>query len=150
MIRRPPKSTRTDTRFPYTTLFRAGQGPFQGRRAFAPGIGRSLLAGGQRPDDVDEEKRHADGHDHIAVARQLVVARVRIRIVGIASRHAVEPEEVHREEQHVDADEEHPEMELAQELVILLPPLLAEHTPEERRVGKEGVSTCRSRWSPYH
>src|SRR3546814_20073752 len=22
--------------------------------------------------------------------------------------------------------------------------------PEERREGKEGVSTCRSRWSPYH
>src|SRR3546814_19956248 len=22
--------------------------------------------------------------------------------------------------------------------------------PEERRVGKEFVSTCRSRWSPYH
>src|SRR3546814_17721198 len=86
MIRRQPRSTRTDTLFPYTTLFRS----------------------------------------HIAVARQLVVARVRIRIVGIASRHAVEPEEVHREEQHVDADEEHPEMELAQELVILLPPHLAE------------------------
>src|SRR3546814_7501543 len=29
---------------------------------------------------------------------------------------------------------------------------LAEHVvrSEERRVGKEGVSTCRSRWSPYH
>src|SRR3546814_1867420 len=29
---------------------------------------------------------------------------------------------------------------------------LAEVQPrsEERRVGKEGVSTCRSRWSPYH
>src|SRR3546814_4941936 len=31
---------------------------------------------------------------------------------------------------------------------------LAEHAPrlrsEERRVGKECVSTCRSRWSPYH
>src|SRR3546814_5456931 len=25
MIRRPPRSTRTDTRFPYTTLFRAGR-----------------------------------------------------------------------------------------------------------------------------
>src|SRR3546814_13344769 len=25
MIRRPPRSTRTDTLFPYTTLFRAGQ-----------------------------------------------------------------------------------------------------------------------------
>src|SRR3546814_11054517 len=25
-----------------------------------------------------------------------------------------------------------------------------EQRPEERRVGKECVSTCRSRWSPYH
>src|SRR3546814_7827603 len=25
MMRRPPRSTRTDTRFPYTTLFRSGQ-----------------------------------------------------------------------------------------------------------------------------
>src|SRR3546814_4754080 len=29
MIRRPPRSTRTDTLFPYTTLFRSG-GPFGG------------------------------------------------------------------------------------------------------------------------
>src|SRR3546814_1784784 len=26
----------------------------------------------------------------------------------------------------------------------------AEYRSEERRVGKECVSTCRSRWSPYH
>src|SRR3546814_15261417 len=26
----------------------------------------------------------------------------------------------------------------------------AHHRSEERRVGKECVSTCRSRWSPYH
>src|SRR3546814_10262019 len=26
MLRRPPRSTRTDTRFPYTTLFRSDQG----------------------------------------------------------------------------------------------------------------------------
>src|SRR3546814_1619089 len=26
----------------------------------------------------------------------------------------------------------------------------AKHRSEERRVGKECVSTCRSRWSPYH
>src|SRR3546814_1224912 len=26
----------------------------------------------------------------------------------------------------------------------------AQHRSEERRVGKECVSTCRSRWSPYH
>src|SRR3546814_3872492 len=28
MIRRPPRSTRTDTLFPYTTLFRSGKGGF--------------------------------------------------------------------------------------------------------------------------
>src|SRR3546814_10367538 len=32
MIRRPPRSTRTDTLFPYTTLFRSDQPPFLGHR----------------------------------------------------------------------------------------------------------------------
>src|SRR3546814_14083227 len=31
-----------------------------------------------------------------------------------------------------------------------LPPVVVEWRSEERRVGKECVSTCRSRWSPYH
>src|SRR3546814_8307277 len=31
-----------------------------------------------------------------------------------------------------------------------LPALLDQVRSEERRVGKECVSTCRSRWSPYH
>src|SRR3546814_2602849 len=31
-----------------------------------------------------------------------------------------------------------------------LPTMLADLRSEERRVGKECVSTCRSRWSPYH
>src|SRR3546814_2282911 len=30
MIRRPPRSTRTDTLFPYTTLFRSGQASIAG------------------------------------------------------------------------------------------------------------------------
>src|SRR3546814_4148570 len=35
MIRRPPRSTRTDTLFPYTTLFRSRQeGPRQGASGF--------------------------------------------------------------------------------------------------------------------
>src|SRR3546814_16669015 len=33
MLRRPPRSTRTDTLFPYTTLFRSRD---EGRREFAP------------------------------------------------------------------------------------------------------------------
>src|SRR3546814_20257071 len=33
---------------------------------------------------------------------------------------------------------------------LLLGQADAEERSEERRVGKECVSTCRSRWSPYH
>src|SRR3546814_15769367 len=47
-------------------------------------------------------------------------------------------------------------LELGQplDLVRFAAHVRAEHLPharsEERRVGKECVSTCRSRWSPYH
>src|SRR3546814_17140468 len=33
---------------------------------------------------------------------------------------------------------------------LFAPPAGASERSEERRVGKECVSTCRSRWSPYH
>src|SRR3546814_7289826 len=36
MIRRPPRSTRTDTLFPYTTLFRSPSSPFKGGRHATP------------------------------------------------------------------------------------------------------------------
>src|SRR3546814_6195236 len=39
MIRRPPRSTRTDTLFPYTTLFRSAQCRSRKCRAVRPGIG---------------------------------------------------------------------------------------------------------------
>src|SRR3546814_4275369 len=34
--------------------------------------------------------------------------------------------------------------------IVTTPTPIDEHRSEERRVGKECVSTCRSRWSPYH
>src|SRR3546814_14996454 len=34
--------------------------------------------------------------------------------------------------------------------LLLLTPRIVALRSEERRVGKECVSTCRSRWSPYH
>src|SRR3546814_5417256 len=34
--------------------------------------------------------------------------------------------------------------------VMLAPATMKVERSEERRVGKECVSTCRSRWSPYH
>src|SRR3546814_6227377 len=42
MIRRPPRSTRTDTLFPYTTLFRS-PGPIS-LRAFGPGLLSSVFS----------------------------------------------------------------------------------------------------------
>src|SRR3546814_4894077 len=46
MIRRPPRSTRTDTLFPYTTLFRSG-----GRCAAV--VGGRPASGGGRPVGAD-------------------------------------------------------------------------------------------------
>src|SRR3546814_16191209 len=43
MIRRPPRSTRTDTLFPYTTLFRSGDAA--GGAGGATRIGRGLARG---------------------------------------------------------------------------------------------------------
>src|SRR3546814_17755388 len=48
MIRRPPISTRTDTLFPYTTLFRS-------RLLLAERVAMACLAGGERPQQVEIE-----------------------------------------------------------------------------------------------
>src|SRR3546814_6110691 len=51
MIRRPPRSTRTDTLFPYTTLFRSQRGlnttycRFFGKRRYVPRSRRSVHGG---------------------------------------------------------------------------------------------------------
>src|SRR3546814_7184442 len=47
MIRRPPRSTRTDTLFPYTTLFRSKEGPqFGGQpQARVEGVQHRAVAG---------------------------------------------------------------------------------------------------------
>src|SRR3546814_645486 len=47
MIRRPPRSTRTDTLFPYTTLFRSDIGALVAWRVLQGVAGGVLIAGGQ-------------------------------------------------------------------------------------------------------
>src|SRR3546814_15881089 len=54
MIRRPPRSTRTDTLFPYTTLFRSGAGEPLRRHA--------LLLGGA--DIAGQHRQHGAVHGH--------------------------------------------------------------------------------------
>src|SRR3546814_14268122 len=90
LIRRPPRSTRTDTLFPYTTLFRSdGQHARHRHRRQRPLIAPTLLWEGPH----------------------------RARQHRTFARPQIQP---------------------------------LRRRSEERRVGKECVSTCRSRWSPYH
>src|SRR3546814_8732192 len=53
MIRRPPRSTRTDTLFPYTTLFRSPAHPDARRRAARPALA---------PRDRDQRPRGDGSH----------------------------------------------------------------------------------------
>src|SRR3546814_14938951 len=48
MIRRPPRSTRTDTLFPYTTLFRS-HGVLDGSAIFLPVFGRQGIVAAAQP-----------------------------------------------------------------------------------------------------
>src|SRR3546814_16574768 len=59
MIRRPPRSTRTDTLFPYTTLFRSHDNPagHAGRDLIYGGGGDDLVQGGDDSDRLYGDER---------------------------------------------------------------------------------------------
>src|SRR3546814_18766364 len=149
MIRRPPRSTRTDTLFPYTTLFRS-EISIQNRRQldgvqFDPSNDATLLVvsfqsnnGVQGLFGYKAEKQRLD-----AVKAQLVAAdrdiesTVKIdktQVLGTAAQLEVQYEAANSTTALVES---------------YLRQLEAGRS-EERRGGKKCVSTCRSRWSPYH
>src|SRR3546814_10786968 len=57
MIRRPPRSTRTDTLFPYTTLFRSTEQGSRGTNPVRPRHSGRLAVGGyvHRPGGLDQQ-----------------------------------------------------------------------------------------------
>src|SRR3546814_11196377 len=99
MIRRPPISTRTDTLFPYTTLFRSEYRV----RTFAEKVGSLDFRSFSEGTCATEESNLAWEH----AAKNLTAC-------AFESETKLEPRS------------------------------------EERRGGKECVSTCRSRWAPTH
>src|SRR3546814_11550838 len=92
MIRRPPRSTRTDTLFPYTTLFRS-----KSSASLDVEAGRGVAAGGPRTigvADIGIEPRLgavAAGH---AVAR--LVEQQPLQIVGVLERIGRQLDEIGR------------------------------------------------------
>src|SRR3546814_11540276 len=71
MIRRPPRSTRTDTLFPYTTLFRS-------RDLVRGEIEREV----ERRDEAARPDRHALPHPHIAFGARGNIERLDLAIVA--------------------------------------------------------------------
>src|SRR3546814_11694221 len=118
MTRRPPRSTRTDTLFPYTTLFRSRQflqrniGDFlQLAEAFGDQQLRKRLV------DVQLFLEHRRAFDKFALAL----------LASVGLGHDVD----------LLAGQLAPQADI-----------LAAARSEGRRVGKEWVGMCRSRWSP--
>src|SRR3546814_10957631 len=124
MIRRPPGSTRTYTLFPYTTLFRSRRQGRQQREEQGEPVrrGQALTA---QPDDGCSDMRGAE---------MKLTLRALSTLLGYPSAEL----QAHTGEV-CDT--------LRDEGVL---PSAAIKRSEERRVGKECVSTCRSRWSPYN
>src|SRR3546814_18738616 len=80
MLRRPPRSTRTDTLFPYTTLFRSNQhalGPVEHRQCVLPSHGTERMG-----DDVLEVEVLQPVHDaRIGCLRVLLDVEDRAEVV---------------------------------------------------------------------
>src|SRR3546814_6860431 len=86
MIRRPPRSTRTDTLFPYTTLFRSGNAVFL--RYILARLGHGIHAIGRLHARIDE-----------APANRGVIDGISPRKGGFRLRHH-ERRPTHRSEEH--------------------------------------------------
>src|SRR3546814_20155610 len=119
IIRRPPRSTRTDTLFPYTTLFRS--------------LNLRADRGEINPDDFDVPVMVLKGDDATLSETSLAANFHQLKMT---------PAEECRAFQHflgtsgdIDA--------VAKRFG------LTRRRSEERRVGKEWVRTWRSGWSPY-
>src|SRR3546814_14695132 len=74
MIRRPPRSTRTDTLFPYTTLFRSGVGA-EGVTRKVEVVERALAVHAYAGRSAFETLRRVGGRETAAIAGAAMQAR---------------------------------------------------------------------------
>src|SRR3546814_11270083 len=121
MIRRPPRSTRTDTLFPYTTLFRSNrqwkrlitEGGQVDRRRYETAIMATLRDRLRAGDIWVEGTRNYRRFDTYLLSRR-------------------------------DADKVADSLPFQTDAAASL----EERRPEERRAGEECGGTCRTRWAP--
>src|SRR3546814_20001875 len=138
MIRRPPRSTRTDTLFPYTTLFRSLD-------LTQSDSGSLLLA----EEQVDLETLCAESAEvaRAGAERKNIEFVLELSpsvgvVIGDRSR-------LHQALEHILKNAV-AYTEGGGRVLLKADGNPVEARSEERRVGKECVSTCRCRWSPDH
>src|SRR3546814_18015689 len=128
MIRRPPRSTRTDTLFPYTTLFRSDG---RLRQAEAQGHLREAHRPVLRDHHLDQREGALDGRgllrDGVLVVLQAGFRHFPPFCSGYADRRC------HGKAGATGGKSNPPRAR-----------------SEERSVGNEWVSTCKYWWSPSH
>src|SRR3546814_18927356 len=137
MIRRPPRSTRTDTLFPYTTLCRSSQPQRLASirntpiTPAAPAIAVRILSG----------RAIQCGASNRASEPKAPFSPLRTTDRSISRSH-------HRRRTSPQPPHASTTSSPIQNHIVALhaPPVLPRS--EERRVGKECVSTFRSRWGP--
>src|SRR3546814_11757711 len=150
MIRRPPRSTRTDTLFPYTTLFRS-VAPRQrdsedGKCFFRPGGARP------RTEEINayiDQHRDLYGVEPICTVLQVAPSAYR--------RHAARCRQPQLRTQRAQKDEQlKPQIYRvgAQNFRVsgarkVWKQMKRDGSSEERSVGQGSVRTFRSRWCPY-
>src|SRR3546814_14434239 len=127
MIRRPPRSTRTDTLFPYTTLFRSARTCPSTLSVFGrAGITRTAPPKDESPNDVPCGPRSTSIRSiSTSLMSTLVLAATPPAfVIGVSQKYVatVVPDETF----WTDGAQ-----------------------MEARLVGKECVGTCKSRWSQY-
>src|SRR3546814_11319864 len=137
MIRRPPRSTRTDTLFPYTTLFRSGGPEALEDRPSAPSRVWNRIG-----DDIQQQ----------IVEMALDYSELSPRELAVRftdeKRYFVSEATVYRLLKAHDLITSPAYVVIkAADQFHTKPTRLHEMSSEERRVGKEDVRTGRDRWS---
>src|SRR3546814_16217882 len=129
MIRRPPRSTRTDTLFPYTTLFRSKSLHMTERTLL-----RRLKEEGTTFSDVLDRVRLQLAFQYLK--RSDLVIRDIAYMLGFSDEGTFS-----RAFKRWTGRRPSVVAQMKADEIV---------RSEERRVGKECVSTCRYRWSQYH
>src|SRR3546814_11066439 len=133
MIRRPPRSTRTDTLFPYTTLF------------------RSISSVGRAGADQVDRAAHGILAEQGALRTAQHLDAFQIEDIGGAAR---VPPQIDVVDEHRDRQFEAAavDMTAAAEAIDIsvgcVEFVIGQARMDDRRYGKEWVSTCGYRWSP--